>query len=92
VQGVPQNVLETELQMSGEDMLQMTNQLLSQNLIDVLSGGSGKDLIFKLKDLDQAMKYGACHSAVTSRMLKQTIGCLFAMSPRRLSALGTTPS
>jgi hypothetical protein len=54
---VPQNLLETELQMSGEDMLQMTNQLLSQNLIDVLSGGSGKELIFKLKDLDQAMKY-----------------------------------
>lgn len=55
-EGVPQNLLETELQMSGEDMLQMTNQLLSQNLIDVLSGGSGKELIFKLKDLDQAMK------------------------------------
>jgi len=55
-QGVPQHQLETELQLSGEEILQISNQLLSQNLIDVLSGGKGKDLVLKLKDVDQAMK------------------------------------
>jgi len=55
-EGVPQHQLETELQLSGEEILQISNQLLSQNLIDVLSGGKGKDLVLKLKDVDQAMK------------------------------------
>ena len=58
LQGVPQHELEAELQLSGEDILQVINQLLSQNLVDALSGGKNKDLIFKLKDADQAMKCG----------------------------------
>ncbi len=56
MQGVPQHQLEAELQLSGEEILKITNSLLNQNLVDVLSGGHGKDLIFKLKDVDQAMK------------------------------------
>lgn len=60
MQGVTQQQLEDELQMSAEDILQTSNTLLQRNLIDMFSGGESNQLVFKLKDADQAMKWGPC--------------------------------
>ncbi len=49
-------MLQEELQASAEEILQMSNALLQKNIIDMFFGGESKQLIFKLKDADQAMK------------------------------------
>lgn len=49
-------MLEEELEMTAEEILQMSNALLQKNLIDMFVGGDSQQLVFKLKDADQAMK------------------------------------
>ena len=49
-------MLEEEMQMTAEEILQMSNVLLQKNLVDMFVGGENNQLVFKLKDADQAMK------------------------------------
>ena len=56
LQGVTQQLLEEELQMTAEEILQMSNTLLQRNLVDIFGGGESSQLVFKLKDADQALK------------------------------------
>lgn len=55
-QGVTQSMLEEEMDVTAEEILQLINTLLQSNLVDMFEGGRDQQLVFKLKDADQAMK------------------------------------
>lgn len=55
MQGVTQQMVEEELQVSVSEIMKISNTFLQNHLIDILKGKGG-ELIFKLKDAVQAMK------------------------------------